>query len=686
MPVSEFLVMLAGNPNVGKSTIFNNLTGLKQHTGNWPGKTVTSAQGSYMFNSVKYKLTDVPGSYSLTAHSAEEEAARDFICFGGARAILVVSDATCLERNLNLTLQILEITPNVVLAINLMDEAKKKHISIDLENISNMLGIPVVASNASRGDGINDIKQAVEAICKEGNHRKSFKVEYPDIIEQSISRIEARLKNYQDKLPWNIRWASLKLISNDTEISSQILTYLDRILDTSELIIEIDDIKRDLSGRITEDSIVTALVHSAEKITKHSVSAPITDITFKERKIDRILTGKWTGVPIMIILLALVLWITISGANYPSILIADLLFKLETVLHAVLSWMPDNLRVLLIDGGYRVLAWVVSVMLPPMAIFFPLFTLLEDLGYLPRVAFNLDHYLKKCSACGKQALTMCMGFGCNAAAITGCRIIDSPRERLIAILTNNFIPCNGRFPTIIAVIAMFFSSVSLMGSILGVILLTSLILLSIFLSFAASKILSATILKGYPSSFTIELPPFRKPRIGQVIIRSVFDRTLFVLGRAVVVAIPAGIVISLLANITYGGTSLLSICSNTLDPFAHLIGMDGVILLSFILGLPANEIVIPIMIMAYLSENRIIEMSNMLQLKDLLISHGWTWVTALCVIVFSLMHWPCSTTCLTISKETGGKKWMLAAFAVPTIFGLLLCFIISSLSKLFGMI
>ena len=267
-------------------------------------------------------------------------------------------------------------------------------------------------------------------------------------------------------------------------------------------------------------------------------------------------------------------------------------------------WMnaPEWLHGVLVLGVYRVLAWVVSVMLPPMAIFFPLFTLLEDLGYLPRVAFNLDHQFKKCGSCGKQALTMCMGFGCNAAGVTGARIIDSPRERLIAILTNNFVPCNGRFPTIIAIISMFFiGAVTLpFQSALSALMLTGVIVLGVFMTFAVSRLLSGTLLKGVPSSFALELPPYRRPQIGKVIVRSIFDRTLFVLGRAIAVAAPAGLIIWVMANVSVGGASLLSHCAGFLDPFARLLGMDGIILMAFILGFPANEIVVPIMIMAYI--------------------------------------------------------------------------------------
>jgi ferrous iron transport protein B len=350
------------------------------------------------------------------------------------------------------------------------------------------------------------------------------------------------------------------------------------------------------------------------------------------------------------------------------------------------TWLniPEFLTGLLVLGIYRVLAWVVSVMLPPMAIFFPLFTLLEDSGYLPRIAFNLDKVFKKCCACGKQALTMCMGFGCNATGVFGCLIIDSPRERLIAIITNNFVPCNGRFPIFIAIISMFFigTAVSIGNSILSAFLLAFVIILGVFMTFIVSKLLSITILKGVPSSFTLELPPYRKPQIGQVIIRSLFDRTLFVLGRAVVVAAPAGLVIWLLANISIDGTTLLSHCSNFLDPFAQLVGMDGVILLAFILGIPANEIIIPIIIMAYMAQGSILDIDNLSELRELLVDNGWTWITAISVMLFSLIHWPCSTTCLTIKNETGSLKWTAVSFIIPTVIGLLICFVFSNCARL----
>ena len=401
----------------------------------------------------------------------------------------------------------------------------------------------------------------------------------------------------------------------------------------------------------------------------------------------QILTNRWTGYPIMILLLALIFWITITGANYPSQWLSDFLFGLEVPFNQFFHFIgtPLWLSDMLVSGVYRVLAWVVSVMLPPMAIFFPLFTLMEDLGYLPRIAFNLDHAFKKCSACGKQALTMCMGFGCNAAGIVGCRIIDSPRERLIAMITNNFVPCNGRFPTLIAILTMFFigTEATMQNSLLSAMFLTMLIVLGITMTLIISKLLSKTILKGVPSSFTLELPPYRKPQVGKVIVRSIFDRTLFVLSRAVAVAAPAGLIIWLMANISVDGMTILNITSNFLDPFAKCIGLDGVILLAFILGFPANEIVIPIMIMAYLASGSLIEMDNLVMLKSLLVENGWTWITAINVMLFSLMHWPCSTTLLTIKKEANSWKWAIVSFLVPAVTGIIICSIFTMCANLF---
>ena len=383
-------------------------------------------------------------------------------------------------------------------------------------------------------------------------------------------------------------------------------------------------------------------------------------------------------------------WLTITGANYPSQWLADGLFWVQDRLSDAFraAGAPEWLHGALVLGVYRVLAWVVSVMLPPMAIFFPLFTLLEDFGYLPRVAFNLDKYFKKASACGKQALTMCMGFGCNAAGVVGCRIIDSPRERLIATITNVFVPCNGRFPTLIAILTMFFIGTAggFTSSLLSALGLTVVIVFGVMMTLLISRILSKTILKGLPSSFTLELPPYRRPQIGKVIVRSVFDRTLFVLGRAAAVAAPAGLIIWLLANITVGDVSVLQHCADFLDPFGRLLGMDGVILMAFILGFPANEIVVPIIIMTYMATGTLTDMSNLAELHTLLTENGWTWLTAVCTMLFSLMHWPCSTTCMTIKKETQSVKWAAVSFLVPALAGMVICFVTASAVRLLGLV
>ena len=686
------VVALAGNPNVGKSTVFNNLTGLNQHTGNWPGKTVTNAQGYCTYKSNSYILVDIPGTYSLMAHSAEEEVARDFICFGDPDAVIVVCDSTCLERNLNLVLQTIEITSNLVVCVNLMDEAKRKNITINLNKLSERLGVPVIGTIARKKKSLHRLMQEVDNLLNSRNENKTVQIKYTAPIEDALSVLESVIRR-KTQARINSRWLSLKLLDHDDTLIKAVNKYLKtNIIEDREIAAKLAEAKKTLSdvgitGEILRDQIVSCIVKTAETICDGVVRYENIDYDRRDRRIDRILTNRWTGFPIMIGLLLLIFWITITGANYPSQLLSDGLFWVQDRLTDVFRYFgaPDWLHGILVLGVYRVLAWVVSVMLPPMAIFFPLFTLLEDLGYLPRVAFNLDKYFKKCCACGKQALTMCMGFGCNAAGIVGCRIIDSPRERLIAMITNNFVPCNGRFPTLIAILTMFFVGFSAgpFQSVLSAALLTCVIILGVIMTFAVSRFLSKTILKGVPSSFTLELPPYRKPQIGKIIVRSILDRTLFVLARAVVVAAPAGLIIWVMANVSVGGSTLLNHCSDFLDPFAKLLGMDGVILLAFILGLPANEIVVPIIIMSYIASGSIIKLDDLSALKQLFVDNGWTWITAVSTMLFSLMHWPCSTTCITIKKETRSLKWTAVSFLVPTVVGIAVCFVFANTARLF---
>lgn len=682
------IIALAGNPNVGKSTVFNALTGLHQHTGNWPGKTVSNASGYFNFNNLTYKIYDLPGIYSILANSEEEFVARDFICFGGIDVVVIVCDAGCLMRNLNLVLQVCEITDKVVVCVNLLDEAKKKKIDVDLNKLSDLLGVRVVGTSARSNVGLDELLSNIDLTF--GESRKSKKVRYNQYVEDAIKVISDAI--ILDDSSINKRWVALNLLRDDELLRDKI---------EEELMIDLSDEKIDnsikqarsllLDGDITineiDDVLTESINNEASLISSKVVSYLNEDYDKKDRRLDKILTKKSTGIPIMIILFAFIFWLTITGSNYPSMLLQSVLFKFENVLFNFFSYLhiPNFVNEALTHGVYRVLAWVVSVMLPPMALFFPLFTILEDIGYLPRIAFNVDGIFKKCKTCGKQALTMAMGFGCNAVGVSGCRIIDSPRERLIAILTNSFVPCNGRFPILISIITMFLVGVEggFWNSLLGVLILMMVIGFGIFMTFVTSSVLSKTLLKGVPSSFTLELPPYRRPQYGKVIVRSIFDRTLFVLGRAITVAIPAGLVIWCLANININGGSLLSILSNELDPLGKLLGMDGVILLAFILAFPANEIVIPIIIMSYMSTGNLVDIGNLSTLREVLVSNGWTWVTAVSVMLFSLMHWPCSTTCLTVKKETSSIKWTILSIVIPTFCGVVICLIFNALVHIF---
>lgn len=687
---NDLVIALAGNPNTGKSTVFNSLTGLNQHTGNWPGKTVTNAQGKYTHENQQNILVDLPGTYSLLANSVEEQVARDFICFGNPDATVVVLDATCLERNLNLALQIMEITSKVVICVNLMDEAKKKNIDINLKKLSLLLGVPVIGTIARIGKGLDELKEAIRKVACGELISNSKRIIYDEIIEKSIQEVEPRVKELVgNKI--SSKWIALRLIDGDKPLLLSMAHYLQFDLAKDNLLKskleKAHSMLYDAGIHINHirDQIVTNIISMAETISHEVVKTESNDQNQLDRKIDNILTSRVFGFPIMVGLLGCIFWLTIKGSNLPSSLIGTGLFWIEEKLSTFLLsigaplWLHDVLTL----GIYRTLAWVVSVMLPPMAIFFPIFTLLEDSGYLPRIAFNLDYYFKKACAHGKQALTMCMGFGCNAAGVIACRIIDSPRERLIATITNNFVPCNGRFPTLIALATIFIgSSASSFNTFSATLSILAAIILGVIITLFISKLLSKTILKGLPSSFTLELPPYRKPQIGKVIIRSIFDRTLFVLGRAIAVAAPAGLLIWIMANIMIGNASLLTHCALFLDPFAKALGMDGYILMAFILGLPANEIVVPILIMSYLAKGSMLELNSLKEMRQLFVDNGWTWLTAVCMMLFSLNHWPCGTTLWTIRKETQSMKWTLVSFIVPTITGIVICFIVAQTARL----
>ena len=680
---NSYIVALAGNPNTGKSTVFNYLTGLKQHTGNWPGKTIATARGEFTYNNINYNLIDLPGTYSLFALSQEEVVARDFICFGDVDAVIVVCDATCLERNLNLLFQVLELTSKVVLCVNLIDEAEKKSIKINKEKMEQLLGIPVVLTSARNKIGMDELQNALEKVVLQEKVDNKNYVVYNDEIESLVESFKDDLENTFPQI--NSRWLGLRIIDGYESLFSSLSNYIEGDFeDTLEYIKH--QLPQNLDKKRIRDEISKLNYDYASSLFENVVSQK-NDKEDIDDKIDSIITSKYFAIPTMLVMLAIILWITISGSNYPSEVLSNLLFSIEPGMYSFLSslnvpkWFCD----MMVYGLYKTFAWVVSVMLPPMAIFFPLFTFLEDLGYLPRVAFNLDHLFKKCKTHGKQCLTMCMGFGCNACGVIGCRIIDSPRERLIAILTNTFVPCNGRFPTLIAISTIFFTSAinnTFFSSISTAIFVTLIVLIGIGITLLVSYLLSKTLIKGESSTFTLELPPYRVPQIGRIIYTSLIDRTLFVLGRAVIVAIPAGIITWILANTYIGDMTILNHIALFLDPIGKFIGLDGFILLAFILGMPANEIVIPILIMSYMATGSMTDYTSLQELGNLLTDHGWTYLTALNLMLFSLLHWPCTTTLLTIKKETKSIKWTALGFLIPTAIAFFICTITRILSDI----
>jgi ferrous iron transport protein B len=734
----DHVVALAGNPNTGKSTVFNALTGLRQHVGNWPGKTVTRAEGGFSVGGNRYKLVDLPGTYSLLSASTDEEIARDFILFGRPDCTVVVVDATMLERNLNLVLQVLEVTDRVVLCLNLVDEARRKGIRVDADGLSRELGIPVVPTVARTGSGMTDLIDAVRDVANGKTQPTPRRVPLEGKLRTAVDMLTETLGEGVPNLP-NARWVAMRLLEGDPRINESLASgeiyelgaetqtepntgtrlpagdgatvavqgagqapsgalvatappapsatperqaFEKKLLSTAE---------RLRAGMASDfrDDIVQAVYTDARRITDHVVKQSSPAGRTWDAALDRVLTSRIFGLPIMFLGLAVVFWLTIVGANVPSQMIANGLFAIEAWISGVFASLgsPEWLTGFLWHGVYRGMAWVIAVMLPPMAIFFPLFTILENLGYLPRVAFNMDRLFKKVGGHGKQALTMSMGFGCNAAGVIAARVIDSPRERLIAILTNNFVPCNGRFPTLIMLATIFvaasfppvLASIAAAGAVVGV------VFVGIVFTFLVSWGLSKTVLKGEASSFTLELTPYRRPNFGQILYTSLIDRTLFVLYRAVVMAAPAGAVIWMLSNIHVGGESLATSISAFLDAPGHVMGLDGAILLAYIIAIPANEIVVPTLLMTYTGAGAMFEFDSMSQLQSLLVGQEhWTLLTAVCLMLFSVLHNPCSTTIWTIYKETRSAKWTTLGALMPLVIAIVVTIAVASIVRLLG--
>lgn len=681
--MTKYKIALIGNPNVGKSTVFNALTGLNHHTGNWAGKTVDSSSGTFTLNNNIFEIYDLPGTYSVFSNSPEEQITRDFISFNECDLTLIIADATCIERNLNLALQICELCDNVLMCVNLLDEASKNKIKIDTEKLNNELNIPVIGICAKRKKDINKLKSTIAENCiNKSDATLPLKITYPHLAEDYILKLSEIINNNLFQ-PHIARLIAIKLIDNKSFGIKLLKKYTDdegllHVASESrdQIVAEMSDAGIPLVA--FRDIVAETVVNTSKSISGKCISIQ-TDITQKTEKIDKLLTSKVFAFPIMILFFCLILWITIVGANYPSDILSDMFAYFKPYLENIILKLnlPLLIHDILIDGIYDTTACVVSVMLPPMAIFFPLFTLLEDSGFLPRIAFNLDKCFCKIHSTGKQALTMCMGLGCNAVGVTGCRIMSSPSERLVSIITNSFIPCNGKFGMLTTLSTIFVGGfvAEKYSSSISAIFVFLLIMLGIFMTFCVCKILNKTIIKNTSTDFILELPPYRKPQILKTLIRSLLDRTLIILGRAISVAAPAGAFIWICSNVCAGDKTILAILSDFLNPFAEIIGLDGVILLAFILSFPANETVLPIILMGYTCSAEIADATSLSFISETLIANNWTFLTALNVMIFSVLHFPCATTLKTIKAETGSIKWTILAFILPTLCGLFICFL-----------
>jgi ferrous iron transport protein B len=715
----DTLVALAGNPNVGKTTVFNALTGLRQHTGNWPGKTVTRAEGAFAYNGRRVKVVDLPGTYSLQAGSVDEEVARDFIVFGRPDVTVVVVDATRLERNLNLALQVLEITDRVVVCLNLVDEARRHGVVVDAARLERELGVPVVPAVARRGEGIQALLQAVEQVATGARATTPYRlIRHAPEVEAAVAELVPAITTAYPAVA-NPRWVALRLLHADEAVVEAVrdgeLGSLAReggnpagagSMDAAPDPAAIEAVLATATGlrwRLppdAQDVLVERLFAAAEGIAAAAQVQGLRKVGLRlDRRLDALVTSRWFGFPLMLAILAMVFWITIAGSNVPSRLLGALL--VDTI-HPWLAGvgtaagLPWWLNGFLFDGVYLATAWVVSVMLPPMAIFFPLFTLLEDFGYLPRVAFNMDTLFRRAGAHGKQALTMCMGFGCNAAGVVSSRVIDSPRERLVAILTNNFSLCNGRWPTQILVATLFIGSLvpAHLAGLVSAGAVVAIALLGIFFMFVSSWLLSRTVLRGEATTFSLELPPYRPPRVLQTLYTSIIDRTLIVLGRAVLFAAPAGAAIWLVGNVQVGDGSVAQHLVTLLNPLGLLMGLNGVILLAYVVAIPANEIVIPTILMLTVltvglgevgpGSAVMFEADSAGAMGAILQAGGWTLLTGVSLMLFSLLHNPCSTTLYTIYRETGSGKWTAVAALLPLAMGFAVCLAVAQAWRLLG--
>lgn len=650
-------ILLVGNPNVGKSSLFNILTNSHEHTGNWTGKTVKLAKKNII--NTNYTLIDLPGIYSLSSLSEEEIVAKNTLLFDDYEKIIYVMDSTNIEKNLHLLLQILEINKNIIVCLNMIDELDNKGIKVDDKRLSEILGLKVIRCSTSNNIGINELISSLDE-----KSISNYNYNYDFNIEKGISDIFDFLTHQ-----FKSRFIALSLLEKDKSLVESINSkYKVNIINK-----DIQNYLMNVNAEEISDRVSILLNNISSFISSEVVTKS------KEKEIgiiDRIFTKKVYALSIMFIVMFGIFLITIVLANYPSDLLSLIFTKFENVLLDFSEYLkvPSYIYEPLIFGIYRVVSFIVSVMFPPLVIFFFLFTYAEESGILPRLAFNFDNVFKKCGCHGKQALTICSGFGCNACAVVGSRIIDSKRDKLIAILTNSFIPCNGRFPMIIAIISMFFTSSN--KKIEVSFFLTLFVILSILISLLTSFILSKTILKGYNGFFILELPDYKKVKLKKVLKNSLVFKSLSILKKAILVSIPCGIIIYLMTNTTIKDISLFKMASDFLEPFASLIGLDGVILLSFFLALPANEIVLPIIIMGYLGDKNVPLISNYLSIKEVLINNGWTYMTALSTILFSIMHFPCGTTLATIKSEVG-TKWMIYSFFIPLITGIIFLFFLN---------